>query len=760
MTHKANQPFRFQQLALAIAVSSALPIALPAFAADEADRDDGATLQTITVTATRRSESLQSVPIAVSVLSGEELAQDNRNSISSIAGAVPTLNFRTNASNKDSSLFIRGVGTISTSPGVEPTVATVIDGVVYARPGQATLDLFDVNRIEVLRGPQGTLFGKNASAGVLNIITKEPSKTLTSYVDASYFGGGDEKRINAGVSGALSENASASLSALWADYDGNVTNVYNGDTVNGYGKKGVRGKLVLTPTADVKVSLAADYLKSDDTIPVGVAYRYDNTAYPTGVVTPTNPASVAANLPVVANEENHDINNNFKTHVDDENKGFSAQVDWSLSDYTLTSITAYRTWENTQYQDGDRLPKVVPGVLAQTQDRGDVDFNQLSQEVRLASPKGNFFEYVAGIYYLKTEDDQRYQRDIITAAGAPFSGVANFTVDGRSLAVFGETKLNFTDSLRGIVGLRRTSDDLDFTHERISTSTAIQPGIRPNESSSGSTSENATSGRAGVEYDVSETVLSYATYSRGYKGPAYNVFFNAAVVNGDNLPLKPETSDSYEIGLKSTSFDNRLRLNIAAFNSQYENYQANYRDTVAGTIVTRLINAGEVSSKGVEVDFEAKVTSHFKLSGAYAYIHARIDDFLIPAGLTPAQVAAANVNGKPLPFSPDQKGSLQANYDIPLSNGLVVDLGTQYTWQSEVQYDLTQTPDTIQDAYGIWNASIALSSPSAGWRVALLGKNLADKSYAALLSQANGVLYRAVPRDDQRYFGVSARFEF
>src|SRR3954464_4678126 len=212
MTHKANQPFRFQQLALAIAVSSALPIALPAFAANEADRDDGATLQTITVTATRRSESLQSVPIAVSVLSGEELAQDNRNSISSIASAVPTLNFRTNASNKDSSLFVRGVGTISTSPGVEPTVATVIDGVVYARPGQATLDLFDVNRIEVLRGPQGTLFGKNASAGVLNIITKEPSKTLTSYVDASYFGGGDEKRINAGVSGALSENASASLS--------------------------------------------------------------------------------------------------------------------------------------------------------------------------------------------------------------------------------------------------------------------------------------------------------------------------------------------------------------------------------------------------------------------------------------------------------------------------------------------------------------------------------------------------------------------
>ncbi|MEN0036303.1 MAG: TonB-dependent receptor [Cellvibrio sp.] len=754
--------FRLRPLALATAIAATLPGI--AFAQTSNPNNspvtDNTKLETVTVTATRRAESLQTVPVAVSVLKGDELAKTNRNSVATIAAVVPTLNFRTNASNKDASLFVRGVGTISTSPGVEPTVSTVIDGVVYARAGQATLDLFNIERIEVLRGPQGTLFGKNASAGVLNIVTKEPTADTTGFIDTSYFGGGDEKRISAGISGSLNDSARGSLAVLWGDYDGNVTNVFNGDKVNGYSKKGVRGKLVLTPTDDLKITLAADHLKSDDTIPVGVLYRNSTAAYPTGTVTPTNPAIVAGGSPVVASEENREINHNLKTHVEDENQGLSAQLDWSLGEHTLTSITAYRTWENTQIQDGDRLSAVIPNVQVQSHDRGDVDFNQLSQELRLSSPKGNFVEYVAGLYYLTTEDDQTYRRDIITVAGVPHTGVADFSVETTSYSAFGETTFNFTDRFRGLVGLRWTNDDIEFTHARVSTSTASQAGIRPAESGSGSTSEDEVSGRAGVQFDLTEDVLTYFTYSQGYKGPAYNVFFNAAAVNGDYLPLAPETSDSFELGLKSTLFDNRLRFNAAVFDTTYDNYQANFRDVVGGTVVTRLINAGEVSSKGVEVDFEAKITPQFTLSGAIAKIDARIDEFKIPSGLTPAQIAAASVNGKPLPFSPDVKGSLQANYAIELGNGLIIDLGTDYNWQSEVQYDLSQTPDTIQDSYGIWNASIALSDPDKGWRVALLGKNLADESYAAFLQQANGGLYRAVPRDDERYFGVNARWDF
>lgn len=760
LSHK-EPLFRLRPLALATALAATLPgVAVAQQTNANNSSADNSKLETVTVTATRRAESLQAVPIAVSVLKGDELAKNNRNSVATIAAVVPTLSFRTNASNKDASLFIRGVGTISTSPGVEPTVSTVIDGVVYARAGQATLDLFNVERIEVLRGPQGTLFGKNASAGVLNIVSKEPTEDTSGFIDTSYFGGGNEKRVTAGISGALTDSARGSLAVLWGDYAGNVTNVFNGDDVNGYSKEGFRGKLVLAPSDDLKVTLAADYLQSDDTIPVGVLYRNDTTAYPTGVVTPTNPAVVAAGAPVIAGEENRQINHNLKTHVEDENQGVSAQFDWNISDYTLTSITAYRTWENTQFQDGDRLPAVVPNVQAQSHDRGDVDFNQISQELRLASPKGNFVEYVAGLYFLTTEDEQTYRRDIITAVGAPHTGVANYNVDTTSYSAFGETTFNFTERFRALAGLRWTNDDLEFNHVRISTSTVSQPGIRPGESGSGSTSEDEVSGRVGTEFDLTDDVVTYLTYSQGYKGPAYNVFFNAAAANGDYLPLDPETSDSIELGLKSTLFDNHLRFNAAIFDTQYDNYQANFRDVVGGTVVTRLINAGEVSTQGVEIDFEAKVTPQFTLSGAIAKIDARIDDFKIPSGLTPAQIAAANVNGKPLPFSPDLKTSVQANYAIELDNGFIIDLATDYNWQSEVQYDLAQTPDTIQDSYGIWNASIALTDPDKGWRVALLGKNLADESYASFLQQANGGLYRAVPRDDERYFGINARWDF
>lgn len=760
-TQHTTPYFRLRPLALATAIVATLPgVALAQGGNAAATITDASQLETITVTATRRAESLQNVPIAVSVLKGDELAKTNRNSVATIAAVVPTLNFRTNASNKDASLFVRGVGTISTSPGVEPTVSTVIDGVVYARAGQATLDLFNIERIEVLRGPQGTLFGKNASAGVLNIVTKEPTTETSGFIDTSYFGGGDEKRISAGIAGSLTDKARGSLAVLWGDYDGNVTNIFNGDKVNGYSKEGIRGKLVLTPSDDLKVTLAADYLNSEDTIPVGVLYRNSTAAYPTGAITPTNPSVVAGGAPVVASEDNRRINQNLKTRVEDVNQGLSAQLDWSLGDHTLTSITAYRTWENTQIQDGDRLPAVIPGVQAQSHDRGDVDFNQFSQELRLASPKDSFIEYVAGLYFLTTDDKQRYQRDIISTTGAAHTGVADYNVDTTSYSVFGETTFNFTDRFRALAGLRWTNDDIEFDHVRVSTSEVSQAGIRPAESGSGSTSEDEVSGRAGVEFDLTNDVITYLTYSQGYKGPAYNVFFNAATVNGDYLPLAPETSESIELGLKSTLFDNRLRFNAAIFDTKYDNYQANFRDVVGGTVVTRLINAGEVSSQGIEVDFEAKITSQFTLSGAIAKIDARIDDFKIPVGLTPAQIAAASVNGKPLPFSPDVKGSVQATYLIELSSGLQLELGTDYNWQSEVQYDLSQTPDTIQDSYGIWNASVALSDPAQGWRIALLGKNLADESYASFLQQANGALYRAVPRDDDRYFGVNARWDF
>ena len=314
------------------------------------------TLDQIIVSATRRDEDVQRVPVAVSILSGADLERANRTNVNSIASQVPTVNFRTQSSNKDTSLFIRGVGTISTSPGVESSVSTVIDGVVYGARGQATLDLLDIERVEILRGPQGTLFGKNASAGVISIVTRAPSSQPGGFFDLSYFGGGDEIRVRSGVAGQLSKSVSASFSGLYATYDGNVKNVRNGENVNGYRHTGGRAKFQIEPSDDLRITLSADYVHSNDDVQM-VITGTTLTAYPTGAVT-HNPGFAAALGPVVPRPDNRSINSDMHTHVEDDNWGVAAQVDWQIGDYTLTSITAFRNWNNVQFQDGDRLGQI------------------------------------------------------------------------------------------------------------------------------------------------------------------------------------------------------------------------------------------------------------------------------------------------------------------------------------------------------------------------------------------------------------------
>jgi len=710
-------------------------------------------LETITVTATKRSEPLQSVPIAISVISGDRLEQANLNTLGAITSQAPTVNFRANASNKDTSLFIRGVGTISTSPGVEPTVSTVVDGVVYARPGQATLDLMEVDRIEVLRGPQGTLFGKNASAGVINIVSKPISAGTERFVDVSYFEK-KEMRLRTGVSGELSPGVLGSAAVLFGKYDGNIDNITIGEKVGGYDRKGARGKLEFTANKDLKATFIADYSKADDTGSRGPFVRA------TGVL----PVALS---PIILGPKNRSVASDVKERVEDTNSGLSGQLDWGLAGSMLTSITAWREWKNTQFQDIDGTG-TVNNQIAALSDRGQLKSAQISQELRLASPTGAFFEYVGGLFYMRSKTDEVYRRDVrrcngtlpnlptgVTPCAALFldNGVATYGTLGKSGSLFGESKLNFSPTLRGILGLRYTTDDLSYYHGRVSTAAAQIPGVRVTRANTtGSTSQSGVSGRIGPQLDLSKDVTVYATYSKGYKGPAYNAFFNMSAI--DDLALAPEKSKSYEIGLKSTLLDNRLRLNLAAFDTKYSGYQANFPDLVGGTVVTRFINAGDVSTKGFEADFEAKLSKQFTLAGAVANTRARIDKFNCPVGAT-----CPNLNGAPLPSAPNWKANVRANYRTDVGNGLRLDLATDYSWQSEVQYDLSIATNTIQPSYGIVNMSIALSNPAAGWRVALLGKNLGDRSYAAFLG-AGANTQRSVPRDDKRYFGINARLDF
>ena len=726
----------------------------------------GVTIGEIMVQARHRDESLQKVPVAVAVVDGLQAGAKNLNDIQDISSQVPSVDFRTSASNKDRTIFVRGVGTISTSPGVEPSVSTVIDGVVLGRAGQSTVDLLDVDHIEVLEGPQGTLFGKNATAGVINIVTRSPTGSRQGYLDVGAYEG-SEFRVGAGVSGPiLGDKLEGLVSLFGAHYGGNVRNLYTGRWDNGYDHDGARAKLVARPADHLKVTLSADYTHSQDTTPTGVWVSTNNIAYQTGVLTAHAPiaASLAASG-VTPSAFNTTVSDNTNSAVHDHNGGVALQIDWDFANgYRLTSISGWRDWRNVQSQDYDELSQPAVAGVPEVTDTGYLHYVQKSEELRIASPKGRLIDFVAGIYLLNGVDHEVYTRaetSIIGGAPAFNTGVNHFGATDNNYAIFGEANVNLTHRFRVIVGARGIRDDLSYYAGRVSTSPVAITGIGVSYTApTGSTnptsiSKDGFAGRVGLQYDVSDDITTYLTYSRGYMGPAFNVFFNMGVNNTG--PLNPETSDSWEAGVKSQLFDHRLQANLAVFVTNFYNYQANFTQSINGGLVTNLINAGSVASKGAALDITAKPFRGLTLGANAAYDDAYVVSFPCPAG----SAVNCNINGQPLPFAPRYKAHLEGDYRRPISARLDVDLQTEYNWQSKTQYQLGETPQTIQPAYGIWNASVGLIDAHDGLSARFLVKNITNQHYSPYIGGGSlGGIVRWVPRDENTYVGVNVRKDF
>jgi len=751
------------------------PTAATATAATEAAPASGE----IVVTARFRNESVRNVPIAITAVGGESLANRQLNNLETISRSVPSVEFRSGASNKDRTIFIRGVGTITTSPGVEPSVSTVLDGVVLTRPGQSTLDLGEVERIEVLRGPQGTLFGKNASAGVVNIVTRNPTDKFAAFGEAGITTD-EEYRLKGGVSGAIVPGKiQALIGGLYTKWDGNARNLTTGDEVNGFERYGGRGKILLLPTETLRFTLIGDYLHSRDTVPTSIYKSTAQIAYPTGVI--NNNATLAgllAGLGVTASPGNRNAAANFNSDVRDENYGASLTGELELGGYALTSITAYREWKNDQHQDFDGIATLAPG-FPQGEDFGSVDSSQFSQEVRLTSPKGGLIDYVLGAYYLHAKTDERYQRTITTLPGPiTTTGVANYGITNDNYALFGEANINFTERFRGIAGYRSVWDDIDFYHVRTSTfdptnageinPALVRPGIRPYHNATGDVSKRGDSYRLGLQLDLGTRAQTYFTYSRGYKGPGYNVYFNMRSLNASNsaagpivpldeVPLSPETSQSYEAGIKGTTADRSFSYALAVYNTDFKGYQANFADTVGGLQVTRLVNAGSVRSRGVEADVTLRPMEGFTVDVSAAYTDAQVKHFNCPVGAA----VSCNIDGQPLPFAPKFKLYSNGAYRFALAGDLGLEVQSDVTFRTKTQYSLSETPSTIEPAFAIWNASVALLNDAGGWQVRAYVKNITDTHYSTFLANGNAAgTIRFVPRDDQRYGGLLLRKTF
>ncbi|MBS0283107.1 MAG: TonB-dependent receptor, partial [Proteobacteria bacterium] len=484
------------------------------------------------------------------------------------------------------------------------------------------------------------------------------------------------------------------------------------------------------------------------------------------------------------NGSNKDIDNDLDPYTKDKNGGVSGQIDLRLGGATLTSITAYRHWYNYQVRDGDfrsDAPSYVNTGIATgdvlSHDRGDLKFDQFTQELRIASTNPQFFEYVAGLYYYHTKEVDFFNRTVTActastlptvngltpcAAGsstyATNQGNANFTTTLTSYAGFGQGTLNFTHTFRGILGVRYTEDKVGFDFARTSTQATAFSGVSPAFAAAGSIKGHGWSGNVGLQYDVARDIMAYATYTRGYKGPALNVFFN--MLARDTGRIAPERSNAYEAGLKTRLFDRRLTLNLAAFYAEYDNYQANFLDIVAGQVVTRLTNAGSVSTRGVEMDFNAAITDNFSLSGGFNYTDAHINKFICPAGT--AVTCADAINGKPLPFAPKYKGTATVDWRLPLNlQGFNVDLNSSVTYQSKTNFDINQNPYSYQNPYAIWDAGITLRTADDKYALSFLVKNITNKQFVIQrIPNGTSFMRQITPRDAERYVGVTARMNF
>jgi iron complex outermembrane receptor protein len=492
------------------------------------------------------------------------------------------------------------------------------------------------------------------------------------------------------------------------------------------------------------------------------------------------------------------VRHNLVTRTEEESYGISAQLDAEVGTHTVTWISAWRRYDNREIREGDWVGGAFAG-LAQLHDDGPQTGTTFSQELRLTSPSDQAFTYVAGAFFSRAVTERTFSRFVTRCGNAPtpvalvtcgspgfpaenVSGTATFGSAFDNYALFGQGTYAFNETLRAIVGLRFTKDDLSIFHSRVATpNIAGLPGIQRNfdagvfaTSNNGaingdagatnrvpfqaSTDATNLSGKIGLQYDVSDDVMGYGSYTRGYKGPAFNTFFNLNAT-GTNA-IAAEIADSFELGLKNSLFGGRLVLNLAAFYAKYKNFQANIPDLVSGVPVTRFTNAGDVSTRGIEMDFLFRPAKDLNIVGGLAFTDAQVDKFKE----IPGQPIIPS--GTPLGFAPRWKGSLGMDYRYRTGGAVDFTLAGNVSTQSS-QLSLFDASQALRDAgtigaYSLVDLQFGLVEKDDKFRLTFIVKNLFDQSFAAQITNGGpgGAFRYLIPREADRYFGITGRVNF
>jgi iron complex outermembrane recepter protein len=709
-------------LVAALALGGGPLLAQPAAPAQEetpaeeevAANPEAATGEEITVTARRKEENVQEVPVAVTVKTADALEDQGTADISELQGEVPNLTIYSGR-NQSTTLtaFMRGIGQADPLWGVDPGVGLYMDDVYIARPQGALLDVYDVQRIEVLRGPQGTLYGKNTIGGAIKYVSRELTDTLSGGISLTA-GSYDTQDIRASVGGPLvAGKLRARVAVASLKHDGYGTNLLTGREVSNKDTLAYRVGVDWLASDAVKIQLSYDR-SQDDAEPKALTRLAANPLCPVFLAGATCPPEADA----------FDTRSGLPAINSTDAEGYALNVHWNInSAWRFRSITGHRESDSENSIDFDTTPARIVDVFATYFD------DQTTQELQLLYDGGGRWSGIFGAYYLDGEAGGLVKNIFANA----LFGTTNGTVETDSVAIFADGSYDLTSKLTLNAGLRGTREkkaahvlNLGYANDRFVQVTSVAADFDKSKTFS------SLAPRIGLDYRFSDDVMGYGSVSRGSKSGGFNIRANTLTAPGSDLPFADEVFDVVEVGLKSVLLDHRLVLNSAVFYGEYKDVQVSTFTTAGGQFFGQFLNAGNATMSGVEVEFDAPSLGFdwLGLSGQVSYLDADPDPLDNNRdGFVDTQV---------ITNAPKFTGALRANAHFVVFGGsLNGSVGFAHRDDSVLTNEGGQNPPRSgrpllpisQEAYDLWDAYVSWLSGDAHWRFGINGKNLTDEEY-------------------------------
>jgi len=775
--------FRMSSLALALLMVTSFPVTTVA-------QESDFVLEEVIVTAQKREQSLQDVPVAVSALSADDISNAEIRDIRSLQLLSPSVNVTQAAAAYQTTISIRGIGTSGFNPGLEPSVGVFVDGVYRSRTGSAIGDFNELERVEILRGPQSTLYGKNSSAGVIGYYTKKPEYEFSGQAELN-LGNYNQRIASARITGPLIEDTLAfSLAANYNKRDGFINNPAQNIDVNDRDRWGLRGQLLWDASDTVQVRFIGDISRQRELC----------CAAPSFINGPTTPVIAALGGTIVspADPFNRVVYFDSKMQSNMDDGGVSMQVDWDVNDGVhFTSITGYRDFESDTDFDADFTNVELvrsQGNLTQIQ--------AFTQEFRFASAGDNRVDWQVGSFYynqdLRVKGKVHYGNfvrpyfDILTGGAitniegllgfppgtffAPGTGMVSevFNSNSESWALFGQTDIHLNDDWTLTVGLRYTSEDKTgrgqfnvvdpwaalplgaFLPPPFAAALGATQIFPPATDFDKKRSESEFSGNLILSWNVNDDLNTYASYSRGYKAGGFNLDRAAGFAN-PTFTFNPEFINNYELGMKSRFWEGRSQFNVAVFFQKVKDFQT----TLFDGIRFNLANAGDMDIYGVEIESQTQLTENLHWSIAVTYLDATYASYVNAPCPIFIQATSCDLTGARKDDAPKWTGTTNLTWEKPIDSNLVMFLrgGIYYRGKRFTAGD--NDPNSFIGATTLLNASIGIHNADQTWDLRIWGRNLTDEEFPQIIfdTVVQAGSYSGYPNDPRTY-GVTVRFWF